>query len=159
MNLNDLLQTIKKPMYAAVFSVGMAASTLGACGDEVNNYYGDGGNGGNPSGACGNSPFVGNYVWEIRECEMGSTRQFNPTTCSVELFGDNHNEGGLQVEGLLTSRGDSFSFSGYISGKVDGGNLVSQGQGRYFGAGQMDEFLLFTSSVPYAGTDDCRERF
>ena len=52
MNLNDLLQTIKKPMYAAVFSVGMAASTLGACGDETTNNYNGNDNGGDGEYTC-----------------------------------------------------------------------------------------------------------
>ena len=80
MNLGKIVSTL------AALSM---AGTL-ACGDEVHNHYegANGGNGGSSSGACGDSPFVGRYIWEGGDCDYWSSERVSSATCRAPLDGD-----------------------------------------------------------------------
>ena len=79
--------SLKNIVISTLAGIGLAGTL--ACGDVHNPYESaNGDNSGSSSGSCGNSPFVGRYLWAMEGCEIGTTTPISPSTCQARLEGD-----------------------------------------------------------------------
>ena len=146
--------SLKNIVISTLAGIGLAGTL--ACGDDVteNHYHenGDNGNGGSSSGACGNSPFVGRYVW-YASCDAGTSQRISSSTCQAPIIGDVFPNCYIGVDGsTLTEKCDS--------GEEYRFDLHSPRCSDFFeqlGEGPEHGSVYVSMDRPYPGLTECRE--
>ena len=99
---------------------------------------------------CGNSPFVGRYLWAMEGCEIGTTTPISPSTCQARLEGDVREGCYMSVDGTsihLTCDGE---YWGRISTQQ-----VPGCPGYFFFI--EDGYINFFSDQPWPGYRQCQD--